>query len=141
MTFIGGDLKDALNKNKDYRHVKWTTGNLQVVLMRLKPNESIPMEIHPLTDQFFYIQSGNIYVSSYDKQRGSVLSSVQGGDGYSFIIPKGTYHEIKNLSSINDLVLFTIYSPPEHAVTRIDHRQQKQNINEAITEIISKIKN
>jgi mannose-6-phosphate isomerase-like protein (cupin superfamily) len=53
-------------------------------------------------------------------------------DNFVIIIPPGTYHNIKNISNVNDAKLYTIYSPPEHSpdcveIKKEQHCESKQN--------------
>ena len=49
--------KDTI-ENTNFRKVLYTGKHSQLVLMRLKPNEEIGMEVHPDNDQFFRIEKG-----------------------------------------------------------------------------------
>lgn len=101
--------KETIN-NKYFRRVVQTTDNLQLVLMSIKTN--IPLEIHKKTDQFFRVEKGNMVVK-YSKHKNGPFNTVLVSAGSSFIIPKGTFHEIINIGP-GSLKLYTIYSPPKH---------------------------
>jgi mannose-6-phosphate isomerase-like protein (cupin superfamily) len=98
--------KDAI-ENANFRKVLYTGKHSQLVLMSLKPNEEIGMEIHPDNDQFFRFEKGvgkciidgNIYAL---------------GDGSVILVPAGAEHNVINTSGIEDLKLYTIYSPAHH---------------------------
>ena len=98
--------KDTL-ENKNFRKVLYTAKHCQLVLMSLKPNEEIGMEVHPDNDQFFRFEKGegkciidgNVYTLS---------------DGSVIIVPSGAQHNIINTSATEDLKLYTIYSPAHH---------------------------
>jgi mannose-6-phosphate isomerase-like protein (cupin superfamily) len=93
-------------KNNHFRNVIYTSDNLQLVLMSLKPGEKIGGEIHSDVDQFFRIEIGRgevtIGVNKYEITKGDVV-----------IIPKGIFHNIRN-TGMSALKLYTLYSPPEH---------------------------
>lgn len=93
-------------KNKNYRHVIFTTKQQQLVIMNIPFNVEIGMEIHKKTTQFIKIVKGTgiaeIGGESYDIYKGDVI-----------IIPANTKHNIIS-NSKNGLQLYTIYSPPEH---------------------------
>lgn len=108
-----GNLEEKTLHNTDYRHVKWTTSMMQVVLMSLPEGDYIDSEIHEEHDQFFRVESGHIKVIINDTQ------ILKGGPGFACIIPKGTRHEIWNDGS-EPLKLYTIYSPPEHAPDKVN---------------------
>ncbi|MCX6751180.1 MAG: cupin domain-containing protein [Candidatus Nomurabacteria bacterium] len=94
-------------ENTNFRKVLYTGKHSQLVLMSLKPNEEIGMEVHTDNDQFFRIESGHgkciIDGNSYDLIDGSVI-----------IVPSGAQHNVINTSSSEDLKLYTIYSPAHH---------------------------
>lgn len=75
-------------------------------MMSINVNENIPNEIHDV-DQFIRIENGNALVIINNKDKYELK------DGDIIMIPKQTYHEIKNIGK-NKLKLYTIYSPPEH---------------------------
>jgi len=94
-------------ENKNFRKVLYTGKHSQLVLMSLKPNEEIGMEIHKDNDQFFRFERGEgrcvIDGNFYDVEDGSVI-----------IVPAGAEHNIINISETEDLKLYTIYSPAHH---------------------------
>ena len=98
--------KEAL-ENTNFRKVLYTGKHSQLVLMNLKPNEEIGMEIHADNDQFFRFEKGEgkciIDGNFYELKDGSVI-----------IVPAGAKHNIINISSSEDLKLYTIYSPAHH---------------------------
>ena len=102
--------------NSYYRKVLATTDHQQLVVMSLKAKEDIPMEIHPKVDQFIRIEKGNgKAIIGKDKKEEYELP-----ENTIIMIPAGTYHQIINVSDTDDLKLYTIYSPPNHAPNKID---------------------
>ncbi len=93
--------------NTNFRKVLYTAKHCQLVLMSLKPNEEIGMEIHTDNDQFFRFEKGegkcNIDGNEYALADGSVI-----------IVPAGAEHNVINTSSTEDLKMYTIYSPAHH---------------------------
>lgn len=94
-------------ENNNFRKVLYTGKHSQLVLMNLKPNEDIGMEIHNENDQFFRFEKGQgrcvIDGNFYDVS-----------DGSSIVVPAGAEHNIINVSDTEDLKLYTIYSPAHH---------------------------
>lgn len=92
--------------NKYYRKVLKTSEKIQLVVMRINPGSSIKLERHKDIDQFIYIKSGKGIL---------ILNGVnqQLNPGSAVIIPAGAWHQVIN-TSVTDLKLFTIYSPPAH---------------------------
>ena len=103
-------------RNNNYRKVVYTTKNLQLVLMSLKPREEIGMEKHPRTTQFIRIEQGK-GVAIIGKRKYNL------SDGSALIIPPNKRHNIINTGK-NKLSLYTLYSPPEHQKNRIERNKQ-----------------
>ena len=101
------NIEDSTLKNKNFRKVLYTAKHSQLVLMSLKPKEEIGMEVHHDNDQFFRIEKG----------RGKCI--IDGHeyyikDGSAIIVPAGAKHNVMNVSSTEELKLYTIYSPAHH---------------------------
>lgn len=101
------NLEEETKKNTDFRRVLYTGKFSQLVLMSLKPNEDIGMEVHDTIDQFFRFEEGEGEVV-IDATRHKVK------DGSGVIVPSGAKHNVINTSKTKNLKLYTIYSPPEH---------------------------
>ncbi|OGM94858.1 cupin [Candidatus Wolfebacteria bacterium RIFOXYD12_FULL_48_21] len=101
------NIEQDTHDNDDFRKVLYTGKYCQLVLMSLKPNEDIGMEVHEENDQFFRFEEGEgkciIDGNEYALSNGSVI-----------IVPAGAEHNIINTSDSEDLKLYTIYSPPHH---------------------------
>ena len=94
-------------ENDNFRRVLYTAGHCQLVLMSLKPEEEIGMEVHPDNDQFF----------RFEKGEGKVIineTEYVVGDGDAVIVPAGATHNVVNTSTTEALKLYTIYAPPHH---------------------------
>lgn len=102
-----GPIEQLALKNGFFRQVLFTAKHMQLVLMCLKPNEEIGMEVHPGTDQFFRIEKGTAKVI-IDRTDYTVT------DGDVVIVPAGSNHNVINTSGTDDLKLYTIYAPPNH---------------------------
>lgn len=101
------DIESATRANTNFRKVLYTAKHSQLVLMSLRPNEEIGMEVHPDNDQFFRFEMGQgkciIDGNEYLVKDGDVI-----------IVPAGAKHNIINVSASEDLKLYTIYSPAHH---------------------------
>lgn len=106
--------KGTLN-NDNYRYVVYTSEQMQLVLMSLKPQEDIPREIHSGITQFIKVEEGEATVQLGTSGKKTFI--LKSGD--CLFIPADTYHYVLN-SGTNDLKLYTLYSPPEHPKDRID---------------------
>ena len=94
-------------ENTNYRQVLYTAKNMQLVVMHLKPNETIEEETHEDVDQFFYVVHGYGMAIVNGKEY-----PIESGD--CILVPQRSHHEIINISNNLELKLFTIYGPPEH---------------------------
>ncbi|OIP81807.1 MAG: cupin [Parcubacteria group bacterium CG2_30_45_37] len=115
--------KDTL-ENNNFRKVLYTGKHSQLVLMSLKPQEKIGMEVHADNDQFFRFETGQgkcvIDGNEYDV-----------GDGSAIVVPAGAQHNVINLSSSEDLKLYTIYSPAHHKDGVVRATKAEAQANEA----------
>ena len=94
-------------ENDDFRRVLYTAPHCQLVLMSLKPNEEIGLEVHEDNDQFFRFESG----------QGRVVidgNEYEVKDGSAIVVPAGAAHNVINRSGSEALRLYTIYSPAHH---------------------------
>jgi len=99
------NIDKLTTNNNNYRKVLYTTKQLQLVLMSLKPKQEIGTELHKNTTQFIRVEegSGNAIVNNikYKLTKNTAI-----------IIPNNTSHTI--IAGKNGLKIYTIYSPPEH---------------------------
>ena len=109
--------KEAL-KNNYFRKVLFTSKHEQLVIMSLNSGEEIGNEVHPKTDQFFRIERGE---AKFILNNGKDIHFAK--EGYSVVIPAGTWHNVVNISK-EKLKLYTIYSPPNHKPGTI-HKTKK----------------
>ncbi len=107
MKGYNANIEKETLENTNFRKVLYTGKHSQLVLMSLKPNEEIGTEIHTDNDQFFRFEKGEgkcvINGNEYAL-----------GDGSVIVVPSGAEHNIINISSTEDLKLYTIYSPAHH---------------------------
>lgn len=116
--------KDTL-ENKNFRKILYTSKHSQLVLMNLKPNEEIGMEVHQENDQFF----------RFEKGQGKCIidgNEYNVGDGEAIVVPAGAQHNVINTSSTEELKLYTIYSPAHHkdGIIRGTKKEAEENEEE-----------
>lgn len=116
------NIEEKTINNTNFREVLYTTKNMQLVLMSLKPNEDIGAEVHPDNDQFF----------RFDKGEGKVIvgeTEYAVTDGDTVIVPAGTEHNVINTSETDDLKLYTIYTPAHHkdGIVRATKQEAMEN--------------
>jgi mannose-6-phosphate isomerase-like protein (cupin superfamily) len=103
-----GNIEEATEVNEYFREVVFTGTKMQLVVMNLKPGEEIGEEVHPNVDQFFRFEEGEGKVV-IDGEEHLVK------DGFAVVVPAGAKHNIINTSADEELKLYTIYAPPNHA--------------------------
>jgi len=107
MKGFNANIEKETLENSNFRKVLYTGKHSQLVLMSLKPNEEIGMEVHPDNDQFFRFEKGQgkcmIDGNEYELKNGSAI-----------VVPAGAQHNIINTSGEEELKLYTIYSPAHH---------------------------
>lgn len=115
--------KDTLGNN-NFRKVLYTGKHSQLVLMSLKPEEEIGMEVHADNDQFFRFEAGRGRVIIDGNEYGV-------GDGSAIVVPAGAQHNVINLSMDEALKLYTIYSPAHHKDGIVRAAKAEAEANEA----------
>lgn len=101
------NIEQETVQNTLYRKVLYTAKSSQLVLMCVRPNEELGVEIHQENDQFFRFEEGT-GMCTIDGNEYAVT------DGTAIVVPKGSEHNIVNTSATQDLKFYTIYSPPHH---------------------------
>jgi len=101
------NIEDRTKENSSFRKVLYTGTYMQLVVMSLKAGEDIGEEVHDSVDQFFRIEEGEGKV---------VMDGVESiiKEDMVVIVPAGVQHNIINTSEVEDLKLYTIYSPANH---------------------------
>lgn len=126
-----GDIEELTERNRDFRRVLYTAGQLQLVLMSLAPGEDIGEEVHPDRDQFFRIEAGKGEVA-IDGHSTKVESD------FAILVPAGARHNLVNTGD-EPLKLYTLYGPPAHAdgtvhVTKADAMAAEEHFAGKTTE-------
>lgn len=101
----------------DFRRVLWTGEHAQLVIMTVPPGGEIGEEVHEDTDQILTFVSGTAEARIAGEKR-----PVAAGDLVA--VPAGTKHNFVNTGP-NPLVLYTVYSPPEHADHAVHHSKDE----------------
>ncbi len=107
MTGYYGHIEEDTLENTFFRKVLFTGPHSQLVLMSLKPSEEIGAEVHEDNDQFFRFEKGEGKVVI-----GNDEFIVKDGD--VVIVPAGERHNVINTSTVEELKMYTIYSPAHH---------------------------
>jgi mannose-6-phosphate isomerase-like protein (cupin superfamily) len=107
------DIIERTMRNTHFREVLSTGPHSQVVVMRIAAGSEIGEEIHDDVDQVLVFAAGE-GVAILDGEHSTVTT------GGLVHVPAGTRHNIVNVGT-DDLRLYTIYAPPEHASGTIHH--------------------
>jgi len=114
--------------SSEFRKVLFTGLYSQVVLMTIPVGGDIGDEVHTV-DQALTFTSGRGLATINGKDQ-----EVQKGD--LMVVPAGTQHQFVNTGD-EPLILYTIYSPAEHAPTTVHHtkeqgdKEEEEGIDEA----------
>ena len=114
------NIESIAVKNEDFRQVLYTAKNCQLVIMALKPNEEIGMEVHQL-DQFFRVEEG-----AGEAVLDGVHTAISAG--FAVLVPAGANHNIVNTGSV-PMKLYTLYSPPNHRDGVIHHTRAEAEMD------------
>lgn len=109
------DIEALTLANMQFRRVLYTSKEMQLVLMTLRPGEEIGSEVHDDRTQFFRVEEGHgeIWI---DGRMTPIQSDM------AMIVPAGAKHNVKNTGAI-PLKLYTIYAPPEHVDQTVHARK------------------
>jgi mannose-6-phosphate isomerase-like protein (cupin superfamily) len=124
MKGFSANIEEITLQNEKYRKVMYTGKHSQLVLMCLKPNEEIGMEVHMDNDQFFRFEQG---------QGKCIIDGNEYAlkDGSAIVVPAGARHNVINTSAKENLKLYTIYSPAHHKDGIVRATKAEAEANEA----------
>ena len=127
-----GSIEKITIENDNFRKVLYTAKHSQLVVMSLKPNEEIGLEVHDDNDQFFRFEHG-IGKVIIDKNEYEVK------DGDVIVVPSGAQHNVINASDCDFLKFYTMYSPANHRdqivhVTKEEAEKDDESFNGVTTE-------
>lgn len=106
------NIEEITKRNPNFRTALWTGPHLQVTLMSIPPGGEIGLENHPNVDQFLRLEAGEgLVMMGETKDNLSFRQRV--GDGFAFIIPANTWHNLINIGN-TPIKLYSIYAPPNH---------------------------
>jgi mannose-6-phosphate isomerase-like protein (cupin superfamily) len=100
-------IADIAQESQDFRRTLWTGKHSQIVIMTVPVGGEIGDEVHEHTDQILTFISG-----TGEGDLGGETHPIEAGDQCA--VPAGAQHNFRNTGD-EPLVLYTIYSPPEHA--------------------------
>ncbi|KAF7873913.1 hypothetical protein EAF04_002585 [Stromatinia cepivora] len=116
MVYFPQMTSDLPASSHEFRRVLYTGLYSQVVLMSIPVGGDIGDEVHTV-DQALTFTSGTGLATINGKDQ-----AVKKGD--LMVVPAGTQHQFVNTGK-EPLVLYTIYSPAEHAPTTVHHTKEE----------------
>ena len=123
-----GDIENIAKRSTDFRRVVATGKYGQLVVMSIPPGEDIGSEVHPSTDQIFFVVEGEGKAVLNGKANAIEENDV-------VFVPAGAEHNLINTEKHEALKLVTIYAPPQHADGTI-HRSKAEAL--AAEEVVSR---
>jgi len=131
------NIEKEATGNDNFRRVLYTSAHSQLVLMCLRPNEEIGVEVHHDNDQFFRIETG----------KGKCIidgNQYELNDGDAIVIPAGAKHNIINVAKDASLKMYTIYSPAHHKdgivrATKADAVAREEEFDGVTTEEVPEV--
>jgi mannose-6-phosphate isomerase-like protein (cupin superfamily) len=115
------NIKELSLENTNFRKVLHTGKNSQVVAMCIPPGTDIGEEVHPDTDQILVFVQGTCDAILNGETKQATIDDL-------VFVPAGTTHNFINTGT-EDLKLYTVYAPPEHADGTI-HKTKADAANE-----------
>ena len=100
-------IADIAGSNPDFRQVLWTGQHAQIVVMTIPTGGEIGEEVHEHTDQILTFVAG-----TGEADLNGHTHPIEAGNQCA--VPAGARHNFRNTGD-EPLVLYTVYSPPEHA--------------------------
>ena len=111
------DIKKMAKDNRAFRRVVDTGKFGQLVLISLRKGEDLGDEMHPTTDELYYVVEGKAEIKLDGKPFPFEEHS-------AMLVPAGTRHDVINIGK-DDLKLFALYTSPLHRENElIETREQ-----------------
>jgi mannose-6-phosphate isomerase-like protein (cupin superfamily) len=126
MAEFAGPIETLTLENTYFRQVLFTGKHSQLVVMCLQPGEEIGDEVHLHLDQFFRIERGEGKFV-FDEKRQRLVR-----DGDAVVVPAGTFHNLLNTSTTEQLKVYTVYSPPNHPAGTVHKTKAEADTAEAL---------
>lgn len=117
------DIIERTMQNRFFREVLSTGPHSQVVVMCIPPGGEIGEETHDDVDQVLVFTTGE-GEAILNGERNRVTA------GRLVHVPAGTRHNFVNAGP-DDLQLYTIYAPPQHAPGTVHHTQAEADAAES----------
>jgi mannose-6-phosphate isomerase-like protein (cupin superfamily) len=111
------NLKRMVKDNKAFRNVIDTGKYGQLVLISLRKGEDLGEEIHPTTDELYYVIDGEGEIRLDGKTH-------HFGEDAAMLVPAGTRHNVINTGK-EDLKLVAMFTSPLHPQNEVLMTREK----------------
>ena len=115
------NIKKMAKDNTAFRRVVDTGKFGQLVLISLRKGEDLGDELHPTTDELYYVIEGKGEI----KLDGKPFPLEEHA---AMVVPAGTRHDIINIGK-EDLKLFALYTSPLHPENELIETREKAFIS------------
>ena len=115
------DIVNTALGNDNFRTALWTGSNLQLTVMSVPVGEEIGIEKHDNLDQLIGVISG-VGEVTWGKLENNFSEPERINQNNIFMIPKGTYHNVKNIGR-TPLNLYSVYAPKAHPFGTVEKRK------------------
>lgn len=106
------DIEQLTLDNTTFRTTLWTGEHLQLTVMSIEVGDDIGLEVHPDTDQFLRVESGEGRCEmGPSKDDLSFVREVSDDD--VILVPAGWWHNVTNTADV-PLKLYALYGPADH---------------------------
>lgn len=122
--FFSKNIDQETIENNFYRKVIYSKIGSQVTVQTLNPGEDIPFEKHHSTHQAFKFVRGEGEVVTYNPRKREKKVYVLGEDSF-VVVPRNTWHYVKNTSKEERLQFYAIYSNEVHNPNLLEKRQNE----------------
>lgn len=114
-----GSLRETALMNESYRKIIYTSRFTQLVVMNLKPYETIDREIHEYIDQVFEVVQGSMSIAIENPQETLPMMTDDHAE-----VPSGTYHTITAGSrGVKIITIYTGMMEYSHPYDRIQNNK------------------
>ena len=127
-----GNIESSTKENTNFRTVVFTGQHEQLTVMRLAPGEDIGREMHARVDQFLRVEEGHGRVE-FGTSKDQIDETHDVEDGWAVIVPAGVWHDLVNTGD-EELKLYSLYAPPNHADGTVHRTKQEAELAEAFAQ-------
>lgn len=115
------DIEKVARENEFFRRVLFTADKSQLVVMSLRPDEEIGLEVHDGDQILCIVEGAGIAVIGGSEHKI--------GAGSVVFVPAGVNHNVISGDGA-PMKLYTIYAPPQHRAGTVHRTKQDAELSE-----------